>query len=80
MENWLLFTFLTFLLVASISVCLIRKLLHAVIVFGVYSLIMSVIWQQLGSPDLAITEAAAGIGVSVIMFAVVTKLGRRESR
>lgn len=76
MDNLLLFIFLTFLLVASISVCFIKKLLHAVIIFGVYSLIMSIVWQQLGSPDLAITEAAAGIGVSVIMFAVVTKLGR----
>lgn len=78
MENVLLFIFLTFLLVASISVCFIKKLLHAVIVFGVYSLIMSIVWQQLGSPDLAITEAAAGIGVGVIMFAVATKLGRES--
>ncbi len=77
MEDLLLFTFLTFLLVASISVCFIKQLLHAVIVFGVYSLTMAIIWQMLGAPDLAITEAAAGIGVSVIMFAVVTKLGRK---
>jgi len=75
-DNLLLFIFLTFLLVASVSVCLIKKLLHAVIVFGVYSLVMSIVWQQLGSPDLAITEAAAGIGMSVILFAVVTKLER----
>lgn len=78
MEDLLLFTFLTFLLVASISVCFIKDLLHAVIVFGVYSLTMAIIWQQLGAPDLAITEAAAGIGVSVIMFAVVTKLRRKS--
>lgn len=78
MDNLFLFVFLTFLLVASISVCFIKKLLHAVIIFGVYSLVMSIVWQQLGSPDLAITEAVAGIGVSVIMFAVVTKLGRQE--
>jgi uncharacterized MnhB-related membrane protein len=76
MADWLLFIFLTFLLVASICVCMIKKVLHAVIVFGVYSLVMSIVWQQLGSPDLAITEAAAGIGMSIIMIAVVTKLGR----
>ncbi|MTI96453.1 MAG: DUF4040 domain-containing protein [Firmicutes bacterium] len=76
MDNLFLFMFLTFLLVASISVCLIRKVLHAVIVFGIYSLVMSIVWLQLGSPDLAITEAAAGIGMSIIMVAVVTKLGR----
>lgn len=76
MEDLLLFIFLTFLLVASLCVCFIKKLLHAVIIFGVYSLIMSIVWQQLGSPDLAVTEAAAGIGMSIIMIAVVTKLGR----
>lgn len=76
MNDWLLFVSLTFLLVASISVCMIKKVLHAVIVFGVYSLVMSIVWQQLGSPDLAITEAAAGIGMSIIMIAIVTKLGR----
>jgi len=77
-NNLLLFIFLSFLLVTALSVCFIKKLLHAVIVFGVYSVVMSIVWQQLGSPDLAITEAVAGIGVSVIMFAVVTKIGRAD--
>lgn len=78
MDNILLL-FLTFLLVASVAVCLIRKVLHAVIVFGVYSLVMSLIWLQLGSPDLALTEAAAGIGMSIVMVAVITRLGRRAA-
>ncbi len=79
MENALMVVFLTFLLVASLAVCFIRKVLHAVLVFGVYSVVMSLIWLQMGSPDLALTEAAAGIGMSVIMIAVITKLGRREA-
>lgn len=77
--DFMLLLFLSFLLVASVAVCLIEKVLHAVIVFGVYSLVMSLIWLQLGSPDLALTEAAAGIGLSIIMVAVIFKLGRREA-
>ncbi len=40
-----------------------------------YSLIMSVIWMLLESPDLAITEAAVGAGVtSVLFFATLKKI------
>ena len=33
-----------------------------------YSLIMSVVWMLLESPDLAITEAAVGAGVTSVLF------------
>ncbi len=40
-----------------------------------YSLIMSIIWMLLESPDLAITEAAVGAGVtSVLFFATLKKI------
>lgn len=40
-----------------------------------YSLIMSIIWILLESPDLAITEAAVGAGVtSVLFFATLKKI------
>ena len=38
-----------------------------------YSLIMSIIWMLLESPDLAITEAAVGAGVTSIIFFVTLK-------
>ena len=38
-----------------------------------YSLVMSVIWFLLESPDLAITEAAVGAGVSSILFFVTLR-------
>ena len=38
-----------------------------------YSLVMSVIWALLQSPDLAITEAAVGAGVSGILFFITLK-------
>lgn len=38
-----------------------------------FSLIMSIIWVILESPDLAITEAAVGAGVTSILFFVTLK-------
>jgi len=59
---------LLFLIIFSISVSLIKNLLASVIVFMVYSLLMAVLWQQLNAPDLAITEAAVGAGVTTLLF------------
>ena len=38
-----------------------------------YSLIMCIIWILLQSPDLAITEAAVGAGVTSILFFITLK-------
>lgn len=48
------------------------------IVFGAYSVTMALVWLQMNSPDLAITEAAAGIGMTVLMMAVIFRTTRRE--
>ena len=42
--------------------------MQAVIIYMAYSVIMSVVWILLESPDLAITEAAVGAGVTSILF------------
>lgn len=57
----------------ALSVCFIRDLLTSIVVFMSYSLIMAVIWVLLQSPDLAITEAAVGAGVTSILFFVTLK-------
>ena len=38
-----------------------------------YSVVMSIIWVLLESPDLAGTEAAVGAGVTTILFFVTLK-------
>jgi len=43
------------------------------LIFMSYSLMMSVIWILLESPDLAITEAAVGAGVTSLLFFVTLK-------
>ena len=61
------------LVVCAVSVAVIRDLLASIIVFMSYSLIMCIIWILLQSPDLAITEAAVGAGVTSVPFFVTLK-------
>jgi uncharacterized MnhB-related membrane protein len=69
---------LLFLIVCAVAVARTRDLLSAVIIFAAYSLIMAVIWQQLEAPDLALTEAAMGAGVTTILLLVVISKTRRN--
>lgn len=64
---------LGFLIVCAISVSFSKNLLNSILIFMSYSLIMSIIWILLESPDLAITEAAGGAGVTSILFFVTLK-------
>lgn len=64
---------LIFLVVCAISVSFSKNLLNSILIFMSYSLIMSIIWILLESPDLAITEAAVGAGITSILFFVTLK-------
>lgn len=61
----------------AVTASLLKNLLAAVIVFMVYSLMMALLWQQLNSPDMAITEAAVGAGVTTILFILTLRRIRR---
>ena len=64
---------LAFLVVCAISVSFSKNLLNSILIFMSYSLVMSIIWILLESPDLAITEAAVGAGVTSLLFFVTLK-------
>lgn len=64
---------LIFLVVCAISVSFSKNLLNSILIFMSYSLVMSIIWILLESPDLAITEAAVGAGITSILFFVTLK-------
>jgi len=64
---------LIFLIVCAVTACLATNLLSTVIIFMSYSSVMCVIWLLLRSPDLAITEAAVGAGVTSILFFITLK-------
>ncbi len=61
------------LLVCAIATSLSRNLLTSIVIFMAYSLLMSIMWILLQSPDLAITEAAVGAGVTSILFFITLK-------
>ena len=64
---------LFFLIVCAVAVSFSKNLLSSIIIFMSYSLIMSLMWIMLESPDLAITEAAVGAGVTSLLFFVTLK-------
>ena len=66
---------LIFVLVCAVSVSLTRSLLASIIIYMAMSTAMVVVWILLRSPDLAITEAAVGAGVTtLLMFVTLKKL------
>ena len=66
-------TLLVFIVISALSVSFTKNLLSSIIIFMLQSLAMSVVWMLLESPDLAITEAAVGAGVTSLLFFVALK-------
>ena len=64
---------LTGLIVCAAATALTKKPMQAVIIYMAYSVIMSVVWIMLESPDLAITEAAVGAGIDTVLFLLTLK-------
>ena len=76
MMSWALmfeYILLAFLIVCAIAASLTRKIVTAVIIFMSYSIVMSIIWVMLQAPDLALTEAAIGAGITSVLFFLVIK-------
>ncbi len=76
-DYWIM-VLLFILIAASLAIYFIKDLLHAVIIYGAYTLTMALIWLQMNTPDLAITEAAAGICMTTLMMVVIFRTNRRE--
>jgi len=52
----------------AIAVLVVKKIKTAVLVSGVVSLLASIVYLLLASPDVAMTEAAIGSGLTTIIF------------
>lgn len=65
------------LVVCAIATVISKKPLISIIIFTSYSIVMSIVWILLESPDLAITEAAVGAGVTgVLFYLTLRRIGR----
>ncbi|MBN1288568.1 MAG: DUF4040 domain-containing protein [Actinobacteria bacterium] len=80
--NWTLnLVLLTFLVGTAFAMIMLKDLLAAAVVFSAYSLIMAIMWSQLRAPDLALTEAAVGAGVTTVLFVItIFRTVRKENR
>lgn len=64
---------LTVMIIAAVATANTKNLLAAVVIFMVYSLMMAILWEELNAPDLAITEAAVGAGITTILFVLTLR-------
>ena len=64
---------LLMLIVIALASLLQKKLLTSVILYSGFGLVLSVVWMLLQAPDLAITEAAVGAGVTGVLFFLTLK-------
>jgi uncharacterized MnhB-related membrane protein len=70
---------LLLLIGCALAVVRLKDLLAAAIVFSSYSLLMCLLWLHRGAPDVAMTEAAVGAGVTTVLFLVaIARTTRRE--
>jgi len=70
---------LLMLITIALAVARTKDLLAASIIFSAYSLVLCLLWLHRGAPDVAMTEAAVGAGITTVLFLVaISKTVRRE--
>lgn len=69
---------LILLLVLNVLAIQLKDLLYSVIMLGGASITLAVIFYMLQAPDIAITQAAVGAGVSTVLFIIAVSRTRRE--
>lgn len=70
---------LALVVVCAVAAISIRDLLGAVVIFGVYSFLMCLLWAEMGAVDVAFTEATVGAGISSVLFiAAIFRTTRRS--
>ena len=68
---------LSFMALCALGVVFTRSLLAAAIIFSAFGVVMSIVWLMMEAPDLAITEAAVGTGVTGVLFYLTLRRIRR---
>lgn len=67
-----------FLLLAAINVVFAKKLLRSLIFLSLFSMLLALKYITLRAPDVAITEAALGTGLTTLVYLVaIKKTGRK---
>ena len=64
--------------ILAVVIVELKNLLYAAIVLGGESVVLAVIFYMLKAPDIAITQAAVGAGISTMLFVFAISKTRRE--
>jgi multicomponent Na+:H+ antiporter subunit B len=78
METLITFTLLTMLAVVTLGVVRLRNLFSVIVLFAIYSFVMASVLVVLDAPDVAMTEAAVGAGVSTVLLLAALATTRTE--
>ncbi|MDX9826409.1 MAG: DUF4040 domain-containing protein [Spirochaetia bacterium] len=69
------------ILVLSVACLVLKDLVAAIVCLSAISLFSVVLLLRVGAPDVAITEAAVGAGVSTLIYMwAIRVMGRRKIR
>jgi len=69
---------LLLILILAVYMLCSRDLLHGIIALSAISLLSALLFYLLHAPDVAITEAAVGAGVSTVVFVWAIRLTERK--
>jgi energy-converting hydrogenase B subunit D len=67
-------------IVAAAAAVQVKDLLASVVLLGVFSLFMCLIWIEMGAVDVAFTEAAVGAGITTVFFVITVFKTDRGTR
>ncbi|QGP91024.1 hypothetical protein MGLY_03480 [Neomoorella glycerini] len=77
-EAYIFYGLLLFFLLACVLAVHQHDLLYAVLASGGASAILALVFYMLQAPDVAITEAAVGAGLSTVLYVLAISLTKRE--
>ena len=69
-----------FVYICAIAAITVRDLLSAVIILGAYSFFMCLLWAQMGTVDVAFTEASVSAGIGTVLCIGAVSKTKRKSR
>ena len=71
--EWVVLMIVVVMLLSAVAVLLMKNFMAALAMMSVVSLGMSVLFVILRAPDVAMTEAAIGAGLSSLLFALALR-------
>ena len=68
------------LVLAAVAAMTVRNLVSSAILVGVVSLMVSYLFLRMSAPDVAMTEAAIGAGLTTVIFLIAVRRTEEEEQ